>query len=77
MNLGAIRKEKNTSCKFGSLLVCTLFLGTKFFSYSWYYSMGYVEDIYGIDNDLISQLGENFEAIMDNYFEEFKRKKKN
>ena len=75
--LGAIRKANNISCKFGSLLICIFFYVQNSFptinTVAWDMSRPTKDQI----NDLISQLGENFEVIMDNYFEEFKNKMRN
>lgn len=76
-NLGAIRKTKNTSCKFGSLLVCIFFYVQNSFptigTIVWDRTRPMTKQI----NDFIEQLGEIFETIMDGYYEEFKGKMKN
>ena len=72
-----MRKVKNTSCAFGFLLVCIFSYVQNSFPtvgiVTWDMSQIFVEQV----NDLINRLGENFEAIIDNYFEEFKIKKRN
>ena len=73
----SIRTSKNNPCKFGSLLTCLFFYVQKFFP-----SKGIVvwrKDVlvlYQI-NEYISEMGENFVSIMDNYFEVLKEKMNN
>ena len=73
-NLGAIRKDKNTSYKFGSFLISIYFYEKKSFPtidiVAWDRSRSTMEQI----SDLIRRSVENFEEIMGNYFEEFKEK---
>ena len=76
-NMESIRTSKNNLCKFGSLLICIFFYVQKFFP-----SKGTVEwrkdtpVLYQI-NEFIAEMGENFESIMDSYFEEFRKKMNN
>ena len=69
--------SKNNSCKFDSLLTCLFFYVQKFFP-----SKGMVEwrkdvpVLYQI-NEYIAEMGENFESIMDSYFDSFKEKMNN
>lgn len=73
----SIRTSKNYPCKFGSLLTCLFFYVQNFFP-----SKGMVvwrKDtpiLYQI-NEFITEMGENFDSIMDNYFETFKEKMNN
>ena len=70
--MDSIRTSKNNPYKFGSLLTCLFFYVQKFFP-----SKGIVvwrKDIpilYQI-NEFIAKMGENFDKVMDNYFEDFK-----
>src|SRR5271156_1430851 len=76
-NMGSIRTSKNNPCKFGSLLICIFFYVQNFFP-----SKGTVvwrKDtpiLYQI-NEFIAEMGQNFDTVMDNYFEEFKDKMNN
>ena len=76
-NLEAMKKAKNTSCEFGSLLICILFYVKNYFPTTgrilWDINRTIVDHL----NELIHRLGDNFEVVMDNYFDEFKRKMKN
>src|SRR4029434_8856579 len=71
-NMDSIRSAKSNPCKFGSLLVFLFFYVQKFFP-----SKGAVvwrKDtpvLYQI-NEFIAEMGENFEKVLDNYFEDFK-----
>ena len=63
---------KNSTCKFGSLIMCILFYVQKYFS-----SIG--NNVWEQDKPLIrkiseykNQLEENFKNFMNTYFEEFK-----
>ena len=69
-----IRTSKNNPCKFSSLLTCLFFYVQIFFP-----SKGTIvwrKDVlvlYQI-NEYISEMGENYVSIMDNYFDAFKEK---
>ena len=71
-NIESIWVSKNNSCKFGSLLVYLFFCVQKLFP-----SKGNIVQekdtlvLYQI-NEFIDEMGENFEGIMDAYFEKFK-----
>ena len=73
----SIQTSKNNPCKFGSTLTCLFFYVQNFFP-----SKGIIEwrkdvpILYQI-NEYIAELGENFEGIMDSYFEAFKEKMNN
>jgi hypothetical protein len=73
-NMDSIRTAKSNPYKFGSLLVCLFFYVQKFFP-----SKGAVvwrKDppiLYQI-NEFIVEIGENFEKVLDNYFEDFKER---
>ncbi len=75
-NLGAIRKYKGAQCKFGSILVCIFFYIMKEFpsvgKVRWDPSTTIVDQI----NGFIDQMGENFDAQMTSYFEDFKKSMK-
>ena len=76
-NMESIRGSKNHPCNFFSLVTCLFFFVQKFFP-----SKGIVvwrKDtpvLYQI-NEFITEMGENFDSIMDNYFEVFKEKMNN
>ena len=76
-NMESIKTSKNNLCRFGSLLTCLYFYVQKLFP-----SKGYVvwrKDIpmlYQI-NEYIVEMGENYNSIMDNYFDAFKEKMNN
>ena len=75
--MDSIQTSKNNPCKFGSLLTCLFFYVQKFFP-----SKGMIEwrkDVLVLYqmNEYIVELGENFEGIMDSYFEVFKEKMNN
>lgn len=75
-NLGAIRKTKGAQCKFGSILKCMLFYIMKEFpsigKVKWDQGKTIAEKI----NDYIEQMGDNFDAQMTSYFEDFKKSMK-
>ena len=76
-NMESIRTSKNNPCKFGSLLICIFFYVQKFFPSKG--TMEWRKDtpvLYQI-NEFIAEMGENFESIMDGYFEEFRKKMNN
>ena len=75
-NLSSIRKEKNSMWKFGSLIVCIFFYIQKHFP--GVSDIVWEQDklVFGHVNEYITQLGENFENVMDAYFEEFKKRMK-
>ena len=76
-NMESIRTSKKNPCKFGSLLICIFFYAQNFFP-----SKGTVvwrKDtpiLYQI-NEFIAEMGQNFDKVMDNYFEDFKDKMNN
>ena len=76
-NVDSIKTSKNNSFKFGSLLVCLFFYVQNFFP-----SKGTVvwsKDtpiLYQI-NEFIAEMGEIFDKVMDNYFEDFKERMNN
>ena len=76
-NMESIKTSKNNPCKFGSLLTCLFFYVQKFFP-----SKGTVEwrkdvlVLYQI-NEYIEEMGENFDSIMDSYFDAFKENMNN
>ena len=72
-----IRTSNRNPCKFGSLLNCLFFHVQKFFP-----SKGYVvwrKDVPGLYqiNEYIAEMGENYNSIMDNYFDAFMEKMNN
>ena len=76
-NMESIRTSKNNPCKFGSLLICLFFYIQKSFP-----SKGSV--VWGKDipvlyqiNEFIAELGEKFDSVLDNYFEDFKERMNN
>ncbi len=76
-NMYNIRTSKTNSCKFGSFLVFLFFYVQKFFP-----SKGTVvwkKDIPVLyqTNEFVAEMGENFDSIMDNYFEDFKERMNN
>ena len=75
-NLGAIRKSKGAQCKFASILMCMFFYLMKEFpsmgKVKWNPDKTIVEQI----NGYIEQMGENFDAQMTSYFEDFKKSMK-
>ena len=76
-NMDNIRTSKNNPYKFGSLLTCLFFYVQKLFPSKG--SIVWRKDtliLYQI-NDFIVEMGENFERVMDNYFEVFKEKMNN
>ena len=76
-NMESIRSSKNNPCNFGSLLTFLFFYVQKFFP-----SKGTVEwrkdvpVLYQI-NEYIAEMSENYNCIMDNYFDAFKEKMNN
>ena len=60
-------------CKFGSLIVCIFFYIQKYFpsvlNVVWEQDTPVTKQI----NEYITQLGDNFENVMDTYFDEFKK----
>ena len=76
-NIDSVKTTKNNSFKLGSLLVCLFFYVQKFFP-----SKGTVvwrKDtliLYQI-NEFIVEMAENFDKVMDNYFEDFKERMNN
>ena len=76
-NMESIRTSKNNPCKFGSLLTCLFFYVQKFFpskgSVVWRKDTPVLYQI----NEFIAEMGDNFDNIMDNYFEVFKEKMNN
>ena len=75
-NLGAIKKSKEDQCKFGSVLVFIFFYVMKEFpsvvKVNWDPNKIIVTQI----NDFIDQMGDNFDAQMITYFEDFKNSMK-
>ena len=75
-NLGAIRRTKGAQCKFGSILVCMFFyVQNEFPSFGkvgWKTNKSIAVKII----EYINQLGNNFESIMNSYFEDFKKSMK-
>lgn len=65
-------KDKNTSCKFGSLFMCIFFHGKNSFptivKVLWDRKKLVTEKI----DDFIEHLEKNYETILDGYFDEFK-----
>lgn len=76
-NMEIIRGSKNNPCKFESLLTCSFFFVHNFFpskgTIVWRKDVPILYQI----NEYIGEMGENFESIMDNYFEIFKEKMNN
>ena len=76
-NMDSIWSSKNNPCKFGSFLTCLFFYVQKLFP-----SKGTIEwrkDVlvfYQI-NEYIAEMGENFDSIMDSYFDTIKEKMNN
>ena len=76
-NIDSVKTSKNNPFKFVSLLTCLFFYVQKFFP-----SKGIVvwrkdtRVLYQI-NDIIAEMDQNFERVMDNYFEVFKEKMNN
>lgn len=72
-NLISIRKTKKLMCKFGSLVMCIFFYIQKYFlsigNIAWEQGKPVIRKI----NEYITQLGENFENVMDAYLEELKK----
>lgn len=76
-NMDSIRTSKNNPCKFGSLLICIFFYVQNFFpSKGTVVWRKHTPILYQI-NEFIAEIGQNFETVMDNYFEEFKDKMDN
>ena len=75
-NMGAIRKSKGAQCKYGLVLVCMFFYLMKEFPFvgkvKWNPDKTIVEQI----NGYIEQMGDNFDAQMTSYFEDFKKSMK-
>ena len=75
-NLGAIRKTKNSQCNFGAILVCIFFYVQNTFpsfgKVSWKTNKSVAVHI----NEYIEKMGKNFEIVMTNYFEDFKKSMK-
>lgn len=73
-NMESIQVSKNNSCKFGSLLTCLFFYVQKFFPSKG--TMVWRKDtpIFYQINEFMAKMGENFQSIMDAYFETFKEK---
>jgi hypothetical protein len=73
-NMESIRTSKNNPCKFGSLLTCLLFYVQKFFpsqgNVVWKKDVSVLYQI----NEYIVEMGENYNSIMDNYFDALKEK---
>ena len=72
-----MRKENNKSCKIGSLLVCIFFYVQNSFPTIGTIGWDRIREIMEKISILINILGENFEAGMYNYFEEFRTKMRN
>lgn len=76
-NMESIRTSKNNPCKFGSLLTCIFFYVQIFFpskgTIVWRKNVPIIYQI----NEYIAKIGENYESIMDNYFDAFKEKMNN
>lgn len=76
LNLTTIRKNKNSSCKFGSLLVCIFFFLHNTFptfgKITWKTNKSVTEKI----NEFVSQLGDKFNSVMTSHFEDFKKSMK-
>lgn len=76
-NMESIRTSKNNPCKFGSLLTYLFFYVQIFFS-----SKGTIvwrKDVHVLYqiNEYIAKMGENYNSIMENYFDGFKEKMNN
>ena len=76
-NTDSVKTSKNNSFKFGSLLTCLFFYVQKFFP-----SKGTVvwrkdTPIFYQINEFIREMGDNYEKVMNNYFEAFKEKMNN
>ena len=75
-NLGAIRRSKGAQCKFGLVLVCIFFYVMEEFrsigKVNWNSKKPSITQI----NEYIQQMGDNFEAQMTSYFEDFKKSMK-
>ena len=75
-NLQLVKKNKSSSCKFSSFLLCIFFYIQNTFLNSgrvqWKANQSTIEQI----NKMIGQLGENFESMMTSYFEDFKKSMK-
>ena len=76
-NMDSIRTSKNNPCKFGSLLTCLFFYIQKLFpskgTVVWRKNIPILYQM----NEFIAEMGENFDSIMDNYFEDFKERMNN
>lgn len=76
-NMESIRGSKNNPCKFCSLLTCLFFFVQNLFpSKGSIVCRRDVPILYRI-NEYIVEMGENFDIIMDNYFESLKEKMQN
>ena len=73
----SIRTSKNNFCKFGSLLIYLFFYVQNSFpskgSVVWRKDIPILYQI----NEFIAELGENFDSVLDNYFEYFKERMNN
>lgn len=76
-NIERIQASKNNSCKFGSLLMCLFFYVQKLFPFKRNLVWSKEKPMLYYINDFISEMGENFNGIMDAYFENFKEKIQN
>ena len=76
-SMESIRTSKNNPYKFGSLLIYLFFYIQKFFpskgTIVWRKDIPIIYQI----NEFIAEMGENFDSIMDNYFDDFKEKMNN
>ena len=72
-NLGAIRKSKGAQRKFGSVLVYIFFYVIKEFPSIGKVNWDQNKTIFEQVNEFIKQMGENFDAQMTSYFEDFKK----
>ena len=76
-NMESIRTSNNNLCKFGSLLTFLFFFVQNFFpskgSVIWRKDVPILYQ----NNEYITEMGENFVSIMDNYFDSFKEKMNN
>ena len=74
--MGAIRRSKSAQCKFGSILICTLFYVKNEFPpfgmICWKANRSIAIQI----NEFIEKKGNNFETIMTSYFENLKKSMK-
>ena len=72
-NLAAIRRSKGAQCKFGAILICIFFyIQNEFPSFgkvTWKTDKSVISQV----NEYIAQMGDNFEALMTSYFEDFKK----